>query len=129
MMSGKVVLTGWLKFTSLADLFQIIGGNHSTGTLRISSRYTPDPGIIYFIEGNPVNASDGNLRGLEAVYSLFGRTEGNFEFVEGKVPVEHAIKKSRMEIVLDALRISNGTPAPLSITSTMRVCPTTTPCA
>ena len=104
-MSGKVVLTGGLKFTSLADLFQIIGGNNSTGTLRISSQYTPDPGIIYFIEGNPVNATDGSLRGLEAVYSLFGRTEGNFEFVEGKVPVEHAIKKSRMEIVLDALRM------------------------
>lgn len=104
-MSGKVVLTGGLKFTSLADLFQIIGGNNSTGTLRISSQYTPDPGIIYFIEGNPVNAADGNLRGLDAIYSLFGRTEGNFEFVEGKVPVEHAIKKSRMEIVLDALRM------------------------
>jgi CRP-like cAMP-binding protein len=104
-MSGKVVLTGGLKFTSLADLFQIIGGNNSTGTLRISSQYTPDPGIIYFLEGNPVNATDGNLRGLDAIYSLFGRTEGNFEFVEGKVPVEHVIKKSRMEIVLDALRM------------------------
>ena len=104
-MSGKVVLTGGLKFTSLADLFQIIGGNNSTGTLRIISQYTPNPGIIYFVEGNPVNATDGNLRGLDAVYSLFGRTEGNFEFVEGKVPVEHAIKKSRMEIVLDALRM------------------------
>jgi CRP-like cAMP-binding protein len=104
-MSGKVVLTGGLKFTSLADLFQIIGGNNSTGTLRISSQYTPDPGIVYFEEGNPINAKDGNLRGLDAVYSLFGRTEGNFEFFEGKVPVEHAIKKSRMEIVLDALRM------------------------
>jgi hypothetical protein len=104
-MSGKVVLTGGLKFTSLADLFQIIGGNNSTGTLRISSQYTPDPGIVYFEEGNPVNATDGSLRGLDAVYSLFGRTEGNFEFVEGKVPVERAIKKSRMEIVLDALRM------------------------
>lgn len=104
-MSGKVVLTGGLKFTSLADLFQIISGNNSTGTLRISSQYTPDTGIVYFLDGNPVNATDGNLRGLDAIYSLFGRTEGNFEFVEGKVPVEHVIKKSRMEIVLDALRM------------------------
>ena len=104
-MSGKIVLTGGLKFTSLADLFQIIGGNNSTGTLRITSQYTPDPGIIYFVEGNPVNASDGGLRGLDAVYALFGRTEGNFEFVDGRVSVEHAIKKSRMEIVLDALRM------------------------
>jgi CRP-like cAMP-binding protein len=104
-MNGKAVLTGGLKFTSLADLFQIIGGNNSTGTLSITSQYTPDPGIIYFVEGNPVNATDGTLRGLDAVYSLFGRTEGHFEFVEGKVPIEHAIKKSRMEIVLDALRM------------------------
>ena len=104
-MSGKVVLTGGLKFTSLADLFQIIGGNNSTGTLRINSQYTPDPGIIYFVEGNPVNASDGHLRGLEAIYALFGRTEGNFEFIDGRVSVERAIKKSRMEIVLDALRM------------------------
>jgi Domain of unknown function (DUF4388)/Cyclic nucleotide-binding domain len=104
-MSGKVVLTGGLKFTSLADLFQIIGGNNSTGTLRISSQYTPDTGIINFQDGNPINAIDGNLKGLEAIYSLFGRTEGNFEFVEEKVPVEHVVKKSRMEIVLDALRM------------------------
>jgi hypothetical protein len=104
-MSGKVVLTGGLKFTSLADLFQIIGGNNSTGTLRINSQYTPDPGMIYFLDGNPVNASDGLLRGLEAIYALFGRTEGDFEFIEGKVPVEHVIKKSRMEILLDALRM------------------------
>jgi hypothetical protein len=104
-MSGKVVLTGGLKFTSLADLFQIIGGNNSTGTLRITSQYTPNPGIVYFVEGNPVNATDGNLRGLNAIFGLFGRTEGDFEFVEGKVAVERAIKKSRMEIVLDALRM------------------------
>lgn len=104
-MSAKAVLTGGLNFTSLADLFQIIGGNSSTGTLRLSSRYTPEPGIIYFVEGNPVNATDGTLRGLDAVYSLFGRTEGNFEFIEGNVPVEQTIKKSRMEIVLDALRM------------------------
>jgi len=104
-MNGKAALAGGLKFTSLADLFQIIGSNNSTGMLRISSQYTPEPGIIYFADGNPVNAKDGDLRGLEAVYSLFGRTEGEFEFVEGKVPIEHAIKKNRMEIVLEALRM------------------------
>ena len=94
-MSGKVVLTGGLKFTSLADLFQIIGGNNSTGTLRINSQFTPDPGIIYFVRGNPVNASDGHLRGLEAIYALFGRTEGNFEFIDGRVSVERTLSFCR----------------------------------
>ena len=104
-MGGKAVLTGNLKFTSLADLFQIIGGNNSTGTLRITSQYVPQPGIVHFLKGNPVNAANGPLKGLDAVYSLFGRTEGNFEFTEEKLSVEHAIKKNRMEIVLDALRM------------------------
>jgi len=121
-MTGKAVLTGGLKFTSLADLFQIIGSNNSTGTLSIRSQYTPEPGIIYFFEGNPVNAKDGNLRGVEAVYSLFGRTEGDFEFVEGKVPIEHVIKKSRMEIVLEALRmIDDGVTQKLEPPSTQEV--------
>jgi len=104
-MGGKAVLTGNLKFTSLADLFQIIGGNNSTGTLRITSQYVPQPGIVHFINGNPVNATNGSLKGLDAVYSLFGRTEGNFDFTEEKVSGEPVIKKSRMEIVLDALRM------------------------
>lgn len=104
-MGGKAVLTGNLKFTSLADLFQIIGGNNSTGTLRITSQYVPQPGIVHFVNGNPVNATNGPLKGLDAVYSLFGRTEGNFDFTEEKVSEEQVIKKSRMEIVLDALRM------------------------
>lgn len=104
-MGGKAVLTGNLKFTSLADLFQIIGGNNSTGTLRITSQYVPHPGIVHFLKGNPVNATNGPLQGLDAVYSLFGRTEGNFDFTEEKVTSEHTIKKNRMEIVLDALRM------------------------
>jgi hypothetical protein len=104
-MGGKAVLTGNLKFTSLADLFQIIGGNNSTGTLRITSQYVPHPGIVHFVKGNPVNATNGPLKGLDAVYSLFGRTEGNFEFTEEKVSGELAINKNRMEIVLDALRM------------------------
>lgn len=104
-MGGKAVLTGNLKFTSLADLFQIIGGNNSTGTLRITSQYVPYPGIIHFVKGNPVHASNGSLQGVEAVYSIFGRTEGNFEFTEEKITAEHTIKKNRMEIVLDALRM------------------------
>jgi len=104
-MGGKAVLTGNLKFTSLADLFQIIGGNNSTGTLRITSQYVPHPGIVHFVKGNPVNAMNGPLKGQDAVYSLFGRTEGNFEFSEEKVSAERVIKKNRMEIVLNALRM------------------------
>lgn len=104
-MESKSVLTGSLNFISLADLFQILGGNNSTGTLRLSSQYTSNPGIIYFVDGNPSNANLGSLQGVKAVYALFGWTEGSFEFREEKVHAGQIIKQSRMQIVLDALRM------------------------
>jgi CRP-like cAMP-binding protein len=104
-MNEKVVLSGDLSFNSLAEVFQILGGNNSTGVLRISSQYVSSPGIVYFISGDPVNGSDGSMNGLDAVYALFGRTEGKYEFLEEEVTVQRAIKKGRMEIVLDAMRM------------------------
>jgi CRP-like cAMP-binding protein len=102
---SEVLLSGRLKFLSLGDLFQLLGGNNSTGVLNIRSTYAPNSGVIYFEKGNPVNASNGPIQGIEAIYSLFGWSEGSFEFLDQPVKVAHVIKMSRMEIVLDALRM------------------------
>ena len=99
------VLAGSLKFITLADIFQILGGNNSSGVLSIKSQYTPNPGVIYFSDGNPVNATTGGLKGIDALYALFGWIEGSFEFREEEIHVGKVIKQSRMEIVLDALRM------------------------
>ncbi len=66
-MGGKAVLTGNLKFTSLADLFQIIGGNNSTGTLRITSQYVPHPGIVHFVNDIAEIERQGQVPGIEGV--------------------------------------------------------------
>ena len=102
---SEVLFSGRLRFLSLGDLFQLLGGNNSTGVLNIRSTYAPNSGVIYFEKGNPVNASNGPIQGMEAIYSLFGWTEGSFEFLDQPIKVAHVIKKSRMEIVLDALRM------------------------
>lgn len=102
-MYGKAVLAGNLSFVSLADLFQILGGNNCTGVLHIASQYAPNPGLIYFGNGNPINATSGPLHGIDAIYALFGWSEGNFEFHQQNVQVERVVNKSRMEIILDAL--------------------------
>lgn len=104
-MSGKAVFAGDLRFISLADCFQILGGNNSSGVLHIQTPYVSTSGKIFFVDGNPVDASSGTLQGLDAVYPLFGWTEGAFEFFEHMTPRSHVIKNSRMEIVLDALRM------------------------
>ena len=104
-MNDSAALSGKLSFISLADLFQILGGNSSTGILKITSQYTPNPGQIYFVNGNPINAICDRLRGLEALYPLFGWMDGKFEFQEKEVQIKQAINQGRMEIVLDALRM------------------------
>ncbi|PKN64199.1 MAG: hypothetical protein CVU57_15810 [Deltaproteobacteria bacterium HGW-Deltaproteobacteria-15] len=108
-MAEKPTLEGNLGFTCLADIFQILGGNSSTGILRITTPYYPYPGFIHFVEGNPIHATCGDLSGLEAINPLFGWAEGRFEFEEGEVHTARLIKKSGMQIVLDALRLlDNG---------------------
>ena len=104
-MSDKALLAGNLHFVSLPDLFQILGGNNNTGILHITSQHAPAPGLIYFVNGNPVNAMCGPLVGLDAIYALFGWTEGQFEFHQQAVQVDHVVNNSRMEIILEGLRM------------------------
>jgi len=104
-MSAKAALAGSLSFISLTDIFQILGGNSSTGVMRITSQHAPDPGLIYFAKGDPINATSGPLSGLDAIYTLFGWIEGTFEFYEQEVQIGRVIKKNRMEILLDAMRM------------------------
>jgi len=84
---------------------QLLGSNGSSGILRIHSPHMPEPGIVYFENGNPVNASDGTLAGLDGLYALFGWTEGAYAFSEERVPVEKVINRSRMGIILDSLKM------------------------
>lgn len=104
-MRDNVVMAGSLKFLALGDILQLLGANSSTGVLRLISRYANDPGFIYFESGNPINASCGARSGLEAIYSLFGWTEGEFEFATEKISGQRTITKSRMGIILEGLKM------------------------
>jgi CRP-like cAMP-binding protein len=105
-MTDNIVFSGSLRFVSLADVFQLLGGNNCTGILNLRSQYSDHMGVIYFIDGNPINASYGNLRGPNAVYAMFGWTDGNYEFYEEALTeIDQVIKQSRMEVVLNALRM------------------------
>ncbi len=98
-------LSGNLNFLNLGELLNLLGTNASSGVLRITSKYATQPGFVYIEKGNPINATSGSLTGLDAVFALFGWTEGQFEFTEEKVTCSKAINKSRMEIILDGLRL------------------------
>ncbi len=104
-MSGKSVFAGDLSVITLPQVFQVIGGNNATGILRLTSEYARAPGVIYFTDGNPINAVNGSLQGTDAIYALFGWIVGQFEFQQEKVEVERTVHNSPMSIMLDAMRM------------------------
>ena len=66
----------------------------SNGTLHLTSKYSEAPGIIYVSDGNPVEASIGKVSGMDALYSLFGWVDGEFEFCSEDVDKKNVINKS-----------------------------------
>ena len=104
-MNNAVSLSGSLSFLNLGELLNLLGSNGSSGVLRIKSSYKAEAGLVYLDKGNPMNATNGTLSGLEAIFSLFGWTDGSFEFVEEEPTCQKTITKSRMEIILDGLRL------------------------
>jgi CRP-like cAMP-binding protein len=104
-MGKGVALSGNLSFLSLGELLQIIGNNGGSGVLQIISKYAPHPGVIYVDKGDPVDASNGSQNGTDALFSLFGWTEGEFSFSEENIDRKNVINKNRMEIILDGSRM------------------------
>ena len=98
-------LSGSLSFLNLGELLNLLGTNGSSGVLRINGSHVTQPGLVYLEKGNPINATSGSLSGLDAVFALFGWTQGEFEFTQQAVTCEKTINKSRMEIILDGLRL------------------------
>ena len=112
-MSNGLAFSGSLAFLSLGEIVQIIGNNGGTGVLRIMSKYAPSPGMIYMAKGDPVDAVNGDLDGLEALFSLFGWTEGEFSFSQEPIGHENVINKNRMELILDGSRMVDDGKVPV----------------
>ena len=104
-MSGDVAFAGNLSFLNLGELLQLLGTTGSSGTVSIHNTHAAQPGFIYIDKGNPIHATSGSKAGLDVLFSLFGWLDGQFEFVEETVTCEKTITKSRMEIILDGLRL------------------------
>ena len=104
-MAGNAAFAGNLSFLNLGELIQLLGTNGGTGILYISSTYASQPGLIYIEKGNPIDAANGTKTGLDALFSLFGWIDGQFEFIQEDIARQNVINKSRMELILDGLRL------------------------
>lgn len=104
-MAGNTAFAGNLSFLNLGELIQLLGTTGGTGTLYITSNYASQPGVIYIDSGNPIDAANGAKTGLDALFSLFGWIDGQFEFIQEDITCQKVITQSRMEIILNGLRL------------------------
>jgi CRP-like cAMP-binding protein len=104
-MAGNTAFAGNLSFLNLGELIQLLGTTGGTGTLYITSNYASQPGVIYIDNGNPIDAANGAKTGLDALFSLFGWIDGQFEFIQEDITCQKVITQSRMEIILNGLRL------------------------
>ena len=103
-MHNKSDFSGDLSFMGLADTLQMLNSSRRTGILQIAGNHTSNKGLVYFHEGSPIDAACDHLSGIDALYSMFGWSEGNIEFREEPVNRKRAITMSLMEICIEAMR-------------------------
>ncbi len=82
-MDGNVVFSGNLRFLGIPDLLQLIATTNSNGILELTNPHAQEPASVTFLRGNPTHATYSSLRGLEALYALFGWTTGQSEIHSG----------------------------------------------
>ena len=102
---GLAAVKGKLRDMTLVNLIQFLELEKKTGILSIVSESRS--GHLYLQEGKIVNAVQGTLRGVEAVYRLLNWTEGDFELESlGTTPPSGPaqITMGNQTIIMEGLR-------------------------
>ena len=95
-------LKGELQNFALPDVIQLLCMSKSTGRLTLGEKH--EQCAIYFREGEIIHATEGRLTGEGAVYRLFLRNDGSFEFFAGVGSPLQSVRQSWMNLMLEAAR-------------------------
>ncbi|MDI7269561.1 MAG: DUF4388 domain-containing protein, partial [Myxococcota bacterium] len=100
--SSKTRFAGSLDDIGLVDLIQTIDLSKKTGVLRLG--HGPDTGIIYFQDGEVVDAEVGRHRAAAAVYRLLTWSQGFFDVDFRPVRRERMVHLSCQELLMEGMR-------------------------
>lgn len=92
-----MIKNGNLKDFHLADLITIIGQSKKSGELRIKNG--DNEAILFFHEGNLVDAQHGSLSGEEIIYELITYESGEFDFVAINTDSKNKINRNIDELI------------------------------
>ena len=95
------VLTGHLSQYSLADLIGILRHQRKTGRLLIE--YMGSPAILFFKDGDLVDAQYNTLIGVQAIFVSFVQPAAAFNFNPLIQPTRFSIDSEQQRVILELL--------------------------
>lgn len=95
------VLTGHLSQYSLADLIGILRHQRKTGRLLIE--YIASPAVLFFKDGNLVDAQYNTLIGVQAIFVAFVQPPAAFNFNPLIQPTRDSIDFEQQRVILELL--------------------------
>jgi len=97
-----MAIEGSLQSVDVQDIVQLLNVNRSTGLLHIE---TPAMhGVLYYRDGDIVNASVEGMSGEAAAYVLLSQSEGRFHFEIVDHHAARTIQRPIHDLVLEAAR-------------------------
>ena len=105
---GARGVAGSLQEMGLPEIIQVLWHGRKTGALKV--RFGREGGEIHLVDGHVYNALWGNLRGVEAFYSMLSITEGEFVLDPNFRAPQRVIHDSPEALLLEAMRrLDEGT--------------------
>ncbi len=99
-------LRGALESISLTDVVQLLHVNRKTGMLQVSSGKVS--GVLYFSQGEVIQAETTTARGEVAAFEILEWTVGQFEFLTTQVQVPAAIRRTVPDLLMDSARLQDS---------------------
>ncbi|MDJ0835949.1 MAG: DUF4388 domain-containing protein [Acidobacteriota bacterium] len=97
-----MAIEGNLSSVDIQDIVQLLNLNQSTGLLHIQSSNLQ--GLLYYREGDIVNAEVEGMTGSPAAYVLLSQSEGSFNFEIAEHQASREIHRSIHDLVLETAR-------------------------
>lgn len=97
-----MAIEGNLSSVDIQDIVQLLNLNRSTGLLHIGADSMS--GMIYYRDGDIINAEVEGMVGEPAVYVLLAQSEGTFHFEISEHSSERRINRSIHDLVLETAR-------------------------
>jgi CheY-like chemotaxis protein len=95
---------GTLHNVSSGMFLQLIGMEQKTCTIRLEDKFTGKKGILFFREGDLLDARVNDLQGEDAAYEVFSWDQVNLSIQNGSVLKEKRIHSDMQHLILEAAR-------------------------